>query len=273
MGYSIFTDTMVDMTWPQIDAAAKRGAVVLLPIGIIEEHGPHLGLAVDLYSAYLVAVKTRKLLADMEVEALIAPPQYWGISRATAIFAGTFSVRPDTMKGLIVDIVANLRNWGFEKVFTVNWHADIEHCRVLLEAVERARQETGLDVRYMVTESDLRRLRVTGNEDTVLLQKNAPALDMGTGPYIDVHAGSMETAVMMKYFPEGIDADFVRRMESTKLTAEDLRGFGRSEEETRRLTPDGYFGDPAAYDTDAAVAYVDAVASSYAEAIAEYLEQ
>ena len=38
MGYSIFDETIVDMAWPDIEKAAKEGAVVLLPIGVIEEH-------------------------------------------------------------------------------------------------------------------------------------------------------------------------------------------------------------------------------------------
>ena len=90
MGYSVFTDTMVDMPWPQVEAAARRGAAALLPVGIIEEHGPHMGLGVDTYSAYLVAVRAKKALAARGVEVLVAPPQYWGISPATGIFGGTF---------------------------------------------------------------------------------------------------------------------------------------------------------------------------------------
>ena len=66
MGYSIFDETMVDMTWPEIEKAAEQGSIVLLPIGIIEEHGPHMGLAVDTYIAYLVSK-----LAKHELDQLI----------------------------------------------------------------------------------------------------------------------------------------------------------------------------------------------------------
>ena len=127
MGYSVFDETMVEMPWPEIEAAASRGANVLLPIGIIEEHGPHLGLAVDTYAACLVAMKVRRILFEQNIETIIAPPQYWGISRATAVFGGTFSIRPETMQSLIVDIMMNLSRWGFKRVFTINWHADMEH--------------------------------------------------------------------------------------------------------------------------------------------------
>jgi len=268
MGYSVFTNTMVDMPWPQVEAAAKRGATVLLPVGIIEEHGPHLGLGVDTYAAYLVAVKAKEKLAGSGLELLITPPQYWGISPATGIFGGTFSMRPETMKALIVDIVANLKGWGFDKIFTVNWHADQLHVRTLYEAIVEARHMSGADARFIASAFDLRRLRLSGEEDGVLVQQNAPGISMGSGPYLDVHAGSMETAVMVKFFPEGLDESYIRSLEMTKLTGEDLRDLGKSEGLTRALIPDGYFGDPAAYDADAAETYVDAIATSYAETIA-----
>ena len=130
MGYSIFDETMVDMTWPEIERAAADGAIVLLPTGIIEEHGPHLGLAVDTYIAYLIGVMARRELASRGITALIAPPCYWGVSQGTAVFPGTFSVRRETMKALVYDILASLHGWGFKRVFAVNWHADFQHCRV-----------------------------------------------------------------------------------------------------------------------------------------------
>ena len=268
MGYSVFTGTMVDMPWPQVEAAARRGASVLLPVGIIEEHGPHLGLGVDTYAAYLVAVKAKEKLAGRGLETLVTPPQYWGISPATGIFGGTFSVRPETMKALVVDIVTSLTGWGFDRVFTVNWHADLLHVRTLYEAVVEARRTSGADARFIASDFDLRRLRLTGEEDGVLVQQNAPGIGMGSGPYLDVHAGSMETAVMARFFPEGLDEGYIRGLEATKLTGEDLRDLGTSEELTRALIPDGYFGNPAGFDADAAESYVDSVAASYADTIA-----
>ncbi len=271
MGYSVFTDTMVDMPWPQVEAAAGRGAAVLLPVGIIEEHGPHLGLGVDTYSAYLVAVRARRLLQERGVEALVAPPQYWGVSPATGTFGGTFTVRPATMQALIVDIIADLAGWGFTRIFTVNWHADLLHVKTLYAAVREARRASGADARFIASDFDLRRLRLAGDEEGVLVQQNAPGIDVGTGPYLDVHAGSMETAVMLRFFPEGLDAEYIRGLEPTALTGEDLRDLGKSDELTRALIPNGYFGDPAAYDTARAETYVAAVAASYADTITGYL--
>src|SRR4030042_5305549 len=144
MGYSIFDETMVDMTWPAIEEAAAKGAIVLLPAGIIEEHGPHMGLAVDIYIAYLMSVLAKQELGSRGINALIAPPYYWGISPGTGTFGGTFSVRKETMQAVIYDILASLKRWGFNRVFVVNWHADYHHCLALLEGIKDARRETGV---------------------------------------------------------------------------------------------------------------------------------
>src|SRR4030042_1694763 len=140
MGYSIFNETMVDMSWPEIEEAAGKGAIVLLPVGIIEEHGPHMGLAVDTYIAYLMSVLAKHQLEAGVIPALIAPPYYWGASPSTGTFAGTFSVRKETMKAVIYDILVSLHRWGLNRVFTVNWHADYHHCRAILDAIKESRR-------------------------------------------------------------------------------------------------------------------------------------
>ena len=57
---NIFTDTMADMKWPEIKRFADENAVVLLPMGVIEEHGPHLCLATDIYTAHIYCLSVQK---------------------------------------------------------------------------------------------------------------------------------------------------------------------------------------------------------------------
>jgi len=49
---NIFSNTMADMSWTEIKQYANDSAVVLLPIGVIEELGPHLCTATDIYTAH-----------------------------------------------------------------------------------------------------------------------------------------------------------------------------------------------------------------------------
>jgi creatinine amidohydrolase len=271
MSYSIFDETMVAMTWPAIEKAASEGAAVLLPIGIIEEHGPHLGLAVDTLIPHLLSILSKRNLESRGTKALVAPSFYWGISAGTAAFAGTFSVRPETMQAGIVDILTSLKKWNFTHVFVINWHMDYHHCRIILEALQEVRHATGLDARNILLPSDLRRYKLSGGEDYVLVQK-APPPDKPPGKYVDYHAGSLETGIMLAYFPEYVDAELVKKLEPTRLTVYDLKGLGHSDAETRKLIPQGYFGDPAGFDIEFSRQFIQASAIDIADTIADYLK-
>jgi creatinine amidohydrolase len=271
MTYSIFDDTMVAMAWPAIEKAAGRGAIVLLPLGIIEEHGPHLGLAVDTLAAHLLSVLAKRELEARGVETLVAPPSYWGVSRGTANFAGTFSVRPETMKSIIADVLSSLKSWNFRRIFVINWHADYHHCRAILEALQAACQGREMDARCILLPSDVRRFRLDGDEDYVLVRK-APPAEPPSGEYVDYHAGSLETGIALAYFPEYADAALANKLEPTRLTSEDLKGLGRSDEETRRLIPGGYFGAPSRHDVEFARRFMEASARDIVDTIESYLK-
>jgi creatinine amidohydrolase len=49
----VFKDTMVEMKWTDVQNYTDQGALVLLPLGVLEEHGPHLCLGTDIYTAQL----------------------------------------------------------------------------------------------------------------------------------------------------------------------------------------------------------------------------
>lgn len=53
---------MVEMSSPAIAEAAKAGAPVLIPVGVIEEHGPHLGLGSDIYLSIYLARRDTTLV-------------------------------------------------------------------------------------------------------------------------------------------------------------------------------------------------------------------
>lgn len=271
MGKSIFDGTMVEMTWPEIEKAAGEEAIVLLPVGIIEEHGPHMGLAVDTCIAALMSLQARIELEKRGIRTLIAPPVYWGISQGTATFGGTFSVRQETMKSLVYDVLASLHSWHLDRVFIINWHADYQHCQAILETVKEARDSLGCDARCLLTEADFNRLRLNGEENFVLIQASPPAME-ATGEYVDLHAGSLETGIMLAYYPEYVDEELCRRLAPTRLTYRDLRQLGQSDEETRRLIPHGYFGNPAGFDTAAAREYLEDYSRNLADTIENFVK-
>ena len=270
MGYSIFDETMVDMSWPQIEKAAQEDTVILFPTGVIEEHGPHMGLAVDIYCSHLTCKRTKRALEDKGVKSLIAPPYYWGINQATGAFPGSFSVRSGTMKALLYDILDSLKRWGFQYVFIMNWHGDNDHNLAILEAVRKARQDLGVNACFLVKAFDVKRLGLKGNESYVIVQGDSRL--KGPPPkYLEIHAESLETGIMSRYIPEHVDVEMAKTLQSTDLTLEDLMIWRKGWSDARKVTPLGYFGDPARFDKRSAEETVENNAREIARLIESYL--
>jgi creatinine amidohydrolase len=266
MGYSIFDETMVDMTWLEIEDAIKHKAIVLLPVGVIEEHGPHLGLAVDMYVSYLLAKLTKANLEKNGVRTLLAPPYYWGINVLTNSFPGSFTVRPETMQAVLFDTLSCLKSWGIEYAFTINWHAEVKHNLTILEAVKEARLKTGIKAFAVLTDMETRNLKLGGNEDYITIRKSTPPAP-ATSPYLDLHAGSEETAIMLAYFAEQVKINMINSLNPTKITVEELKIMRKGGDGVRDLIPLGYFGNPAGCNLPEAVKELNDIARTNADLI------
>ena len=120
---NIFTHTMADMQWPDIQRSANENAIVLLPMGVMEEHGPHLCIATDIYTAHIDCVHIKEVLEGQGYPAIIAPPFYWGVCQAAKGFIGSFNIRPETAQALLLDILTSLRDFGLKRMFGVNAQA------------------------------------------------------------------------------------------------------------------------------------------------------
>ena len=271
MRTSIFNETMVTMPWPEIEKAAEQESIVLLPTGVIEEHGTHMGLGVDILCSYLSCKQTKKNLEEKGIRALIAPPYYWGINNATGSFPGSFTVRKDTLKAVLYDILVCLRRWGFKYVFNLNWHGDEGHIMAILDAISEARVDTGVRAYSILRAFDVQRLRITGEEPYVLVQTDG--FPPGPPPkYLEIHAESFETGLMAAYFPEHVDIDLAKTLKSTDLTFDDLMVWRNGWDDAKKITPLGYFGDPAGFDPEAAKAELVGHTKDLADLIERFLK-
>ena len=270
-GYSIFDETIVDMTWQEIEKAAKEKAIIILPTAVIEEHGPHMSIGVDTYLGYTKSKLVRRELEARGIKTIIAPPFYWGINNASASFPGSFVTRPETMKALISDIMASLKRWGFTNVFVINWHGDADHNIPLMDAIRQARVDCGIRAYYVTSEPVAKRFGLTGKEYYVIIEKSAPR----SGPppkYINVHADETETGAMLSYFPNQVNEDLAKKLEPTNLVLKDLIEWRRGWDDGKRITPLGYFGAPAGYDKKAAKEDMESGAKAAADVIELWLK-
>lgn len=106
-----------NMTWKEATAARDRGAVVLIPIGTLEQNGSISPLAADT----LVADEVARRVATA-TGSVVTPAVNFGYSPTFIHYPGTASLRPDTLRAVIADILDNLIANGFHRLIMVNCH-------------------------------------------------------------------------------------------------------------------------------------------------------
>jgi creatinine amidohydrolase len=270
-GYSIFDETMVDMHTQEIEAASKKGAILLWPLGVIEEHGPQLPLGTDIYNSYLTMKKVARLLRARGKDVLIAPPMYWGINDATGAFGGSLSVKPATLKAIIEDTFASFRKDGFESIYMITGHGDRLHNQVIIEGVEASRSSTGMRGFVLIPAVMKDRLGLKGTEAQVIVL-DPPAASLPVSKFVEVHAGMVETSTIWRNFPKLVDADAIPKLPDTQFGPDDLAEWRKGWANARTKTPLGYLGDPASADPKRGELLFDDNADRVANAIQKHME-
>jgi creatinine amidohydrolase len=129
------------MTTLEAGRLADQDPVIVLPLAAIEQHGPHLPLSTDLeIGVGLLASAVRHLPHDFPVWVL--PPQAVGSSREHSRFAGTLSLDPELLGGVIVAHGSALAGCGVRRLVLSNSHGG--NRQALDAAGLRLRQDYGL---------------------------------------------------------------------------------------------------------------------------------
>ena len=244
---------MITKNWKEIQKAAEDRSRVLFPLGVIEEHGPHLPLGSDIYWSDNMCRLVKTELEKMGQKSLIAPGYYWGVNYCTGGFPGSFSLKPETMKQVLFEIFENLKNFGFSEVYCFNYHGDSHHIHAIVDAIKRANEELGLSAKLVLESMDLQLHGWNGNEEFLLVSEPSYPLewfeegDPNEQGLLDIHAGAFETAVINHFYPELVNLELVKTLKSSSLTMEGLQKWLEGGETTKEVVPLGYAGNPAGY--------------------------
>jgi creatinine amidohydrolase len=263
--YSIFQDTIANMTFPDLARAAADRAVVLWGLGVIEQHGPHLPLGTDVYMPSELLRRVRTILATKGVSSVIMPPFYWGVNQVSGLFPGSFVVRPEIMIELMVDLIKSLKKDSFSTLFCVSGHGDALHNRTIFDGVCRGADESGLNAYFVGAPSFFKRIGIDAASPRALPTKTEVERK---STYFDVHAGAFETSSMWAVYPDLVRDDLLPTLKSTDFDIEDLTEWRKGGEHALRKTPRGYLGDPAASSRELGERLMAEHAEIVAEAIA-----
>jgi mycofactocin system creatininase family protein len=195
---------LAHLPWPGVRDRAASGAVLAVPLGSTEQHGPHLPLSTDTDVA--VAVATRLAVARPDV--LVAPVVAYGSSGEHAGFAGTLSIGQEALELVVVELGRSAGD-TFAHVLFVSAHGGNA------EAVTRA-------VRTLRSES----------RDVALYQPRWRG---------DAHAGFTETSLLLHLHP-GLVAPGRAEPGETRPLAEVLPALRAGG--VAAVSPNGVLGDP-----------------------------
>ena len=170
-----------EMTAPQIQQAAREGAIAVLPIGAIEQHGPHLPVGADCLigqacvEGALAAVQAKQMF-------LLLPHISYGLSVEHDGYPGTLTLSAQTVLSVLTEVGASVAVAGIKHLVIVTGHGGNEH---IIEVAAREIRRT-------------RRLNVFCIE----LFRCMDGLEVSDD---DIHAGQFETSVMLHLKPELVD--------------------------------------------------------------------
>ena len=104
----------------EFEAAIEDDPVVIVPVGSIEQHGPHCPMDVDIVGPWYMAIEAAKRTETFPV--IVAPPIWSGFTHYNKGFAGTISLRIETFLSLLQDVCLSIHENGFKRIVLVNGH-------------------------------------------------------------------------------------------------------------------------------------------------------
>ena len=240
---------LAQLTWEEVRDLDREHTLVVLPVGAIEAHGPHLPLDTDVVIAAAMArAGARKLAARGRVVVILPALAYTAASFGAA-FHGTLSISAITVTALIVEVARSLSHQGFRLLALANVHLDPEHLTALNEAVKLAKTDRLLPIVF----PDLTR-KPWGTRLGEEFKSGA------------CHAGRFETSIVLRE-----QADAVRD-EVRQSLAPNPQSLSQAIKAGKRTFdaaggPRAYFGDPAAATADEGARLIDALGAILEEAV------
>ncbi|GAB4371717.1 MAG: hypothetical protein Kow0062_07520 [Acidobacteriota bacterium] len=214
-----------ELTWTAARRRLREVDVALLPVGSIEQHGPHLPLDTDAWDAEFLAREVARSCSDPKP--LVLPGIPYGVAYHHEDFAGTISIGPETLARLVHEIGLELARQGIRKLIIINGHGGNA------PALKYAAQMINRDAHIFTTVD-------TGESSDADIEAfvDTPG---------DAHAGEIETSTALATRPQLVDMSaarrFVPKFSSRYLdfsSHKSVEWFAR----TARISRTGVLGDP-----------------------------
>lgn len=181
---------MEELTSPKFsEAVEKAGGVCVIPMGIIEKHGPHLPLGTDLFEAREIA-----FTAAQKEYAVVFPPYYTGQIFEAKHQPGTIAYSPELMWKMLDETCQELSRNGLKKIILLNGHGGSTAFLQYFCQAQLAKQQDYIVVLFR-------------SEPNPMYEKEIASLKKAK---LDGHAGEEETSMMYYIAPSLVDQAVLR---------------------------------------------------------------
>lgn len=238
-------DSLLKMTQPEAEAILKRSALAILPMGSVEQHGPHLPCGTD----YLASLVIGQRVAEM-VDGLLVPFCPIGVTPFHMSFAGTLSLKPQTFIAVVEDICDSLARHGAKKIVFLNWHEGNTSSMNLAAVSVQQRQP----VRVLAVQACYIAYELFGQECGL------------------THGGELEALPILAYEPSLVHLERATNPSPPERAKKiDSLRRGRAAypflKDIREIAPTGWYGDPRKATPERAKEFLEKVAAASAEHI------
>jgi len=244
----------------------KSRAIAVLPLAATEQHGPHLPLSVDTDIVNAVMAQSMPALRSQApgLPVYFLPTQAVGLSPEHAAFPGTLTLKPETLIRLWTDLAESVKAAGINKLVLFNAHGG--HVGAMDVVARDLRARCGMLV-YSVNWYQLPLLDAQGHDVNALFSDHEHRFG--------VHAGDVETSVMLALKPHNVRMD---QAQNFKSSSEDraakfpILGNGKSAKlawQMQDYNAAGAAGNAAAATAEKGRALLDAAGQSLAKLLIE----
>ena len=194
---------MENMTVRDMETAITKTKTVIIPIGVVEQHGYHLPLSTDIHNA----VEVLKRAAE-KLNAVIAPPVNYCYSGGELL--GTVNINPNVFGLYMGEICEEFLKMGFKDIILYMGHGGTENYKALKNSLQ------------MLLKRDHERAKEVSISLIGCYQMSPTWMEgFGMEPEHDFHAGMIETSLMLYWHPELVrgeivmDEDYIAKMMRT----------------------------------------------------------
>ncbi len=239
------------LTVEELNECAQQDAIVLLPVGSVEQHGPHLPSGVDAFLCTEACCRTARLISQ-EQAVIVAPTIWHGLAEHHVRLGGTITLSLRTWHSLLEDVIGSIHRAGFRRVCVVNGHGgNMAALSALTTDITRSLQ-----------------LPVATTSYWNLPQSSGAFADILETQHGVQHACEAETSMMLASYPDLVRTDKIpqsvgSQMSMLEAIGADLMIWNSFE----NIAPTGVLGDAGKATKDKGERLLDTAATHLATAI------